>query len=303
MDWALIRDSLITSAVKEDTEAIRVDTEAIRGDTSQIPLIKQDTAQISVLVQEIASLRLQVTVLEQVDRHGGVVLQRFLDDTNSYAETVLDYHVSGGEDSNFELTQSTPRSRTPIQSSEATPADGIHNRDAQTVSHKSIATSQAPYTLEQPDPRLFYEENYPSPPSDVKPSDPSAQHPETSSTPNISMRSPYQEVHNSSSHLPTSGKSLADSIPLALSVVIPAKYSRRDFHPQHPSLPANEEPATPRFTIKGLVAHPKKVPDHAAIERSKLARLRLSPSEREKLDRRMATLIRDTKSVMERLRI
>jgi regulator of replication initiation timing len=78
----LIRD------VKEDTAELKGLSAAIKTDTEQIPGIKQDTSQITSLVQEIASLRLQVSNLEQ--RGDNVVLQRFLAESTTYAESAYD---------------------------------------------------------------------------------------------------------------------------------------------------------------------------------------------------------------------
>ena len=76
--------------VKEDTADIKADTTVIRQDTAQIPSIKHDTSQIADLIEEIALLRSQVADLEQHDRSGGVILQRFLDESTSYAESIID---------------------------------------------------------------------------------------------------------------------------------------------------------------------------------------------------------------------
>lgn len=82
---------LLISAVKEDVADVK-------ADTAQIPSIKQDTAQIEGLVQQIGLLRLQLDSGPMNDakaRH----LQMFLDQSTSYAETVIDaiedeeYHV------------------------------------------------------------------------------------------------------------------------------------------------------------------------------------------------------------------
>jgi ankyrin repeat protein len=61
----------------------------VKADTAQIPSIKQDTAQIEGLVQQIGLLRLQLDSGPMNDakaRH----LQMFLDQSTSYAETVID---------------------------------------------------------------------------------------------------------------------------------------------------------------------------------------------------------------------
>lgn len=86
------------SAVKDDTQDLKVDTKAIKQNTSQIPEIRQDTAD---LLQQLASLRRQIAELERHDGGQGIILQRFLDESTSYAETVtngadLD-ELSGGE--------------------------------------------------------------------------------------------------------------------------------------------------------------------------------------------------------------
>lgn len=73
--------------MKEDTNEIKAQTTAIKADTEDI---KQDTQQISGLVEEIALLRLQVSQLKQENGSAGVTLQRFLDETSSYAESVID---------------------------------------------------------------------------------------------------------------------------------------------------------------------------------------------------------------------
>lgn len=73
--------------MKEDTNEIKAQTTAIKADTEDI---KQDTQQISGLVEEIALLRLQVSQLKQESGSAGVTLQRFLDETSSYAESVID---------------------------------------------------------------------------------------------------------------------------------------------------------------------------------------------------------------------
>lgn len=73
--------------MKEDTTEIKAQTTAIKADTEEI---KQDIRQISGLVEEIALLRLQVSQLKQENGSAGVTLQRFLDETSSYAESVVD---------------------------------------------------------------------------------------------------------------------------------------------------------------------------------------------------------------------
>jgi hypothetical protein len=65
---------------------VKTDTEAIKTDTTQI---KQDASQVESLVQQIGFLRLQLSAASEDDgrtQH----LQRFLDQSTSYAETVVD---------------------------------------------------------------------------------------------------------------------------------------------------------------------------------------------------------------------
>lgn len=75
----------LISAVKDDTQDLKGDTQAIKQNTAQIPEIRQDTAD---LLQQLASLRLQIAELERHDGGQGIILQRFLDESTSYAETV-----------------------------------------------------------------------------------------------------------------------------------------------------------------------------------------------------------------------
>jgi len=72
-------------------------TAAIKADTEDI---KQDTQQIDSLVQEIAFLRLQISQLpvRQESGSAGLTLQRFLDETSSYAESVVDIAELGDVD-------------------------------------------------------------------------------------------------------------------------------------------------------------------------------------------------------------
>jgi hypothetical protein len=65
--------------------AVKDDTKAIKQNTAQISEIRQDTAD---LLQQLASLRIQIAELERHDGGQGIILQRFLDESTSYAETV-----------------------------------------------------------------------------------------------------------------------------------------------------------------------------------------------------------------------
>jgi len=76
--------------VKEETTDIKAETSAIKKDTSEIPSIKQDTIQIASLIQEIGFLRMQVSGLRHEDSNGGILLQRFLDESTTYAESAVD---------------------------------------------------------------------------------------------------------------------------------------------------------------------------------------------------------------------
>ena len=69
--------------VKHDTSDIKDDTNAIRQDTSQIPQIAD---QLAVLNEEIASLKLRLSQEEKIQNP---VLQRFLESSTEYAETVV----------------------------------------------------------------------------------------------------------------------------------------------------------------------------------------------------------------------
>lgn len=89
--------SQLLAAVREDTNEIKAGTTAIKADTEEI---KQDTQQINILVQEIAYLRLQVSQLKRESGSAGITLQRFLDETSSYAESAVDATDLGEVDPN-----------------------------------------------------------------------------------------------------------------------------------------------------------------------------------------------------------
>lgn len=65
--------------------AAKDDTRDIKENTAQIPEIRQDTAD---LLRQLASLRLQTVELERHDGGQGIILQKFLDESTSYAEAV-----------------------------------------------------------------------------------------------------------------------------------------------------------------------------------------------------------------------
>jgi hypothetical protein len=97
---------LIISAVKSEVAEVK-------ADTAHIPSIKQDTSQIDGLVQQIGLLRLQLENIHMKDakaRH----LQMFLDQSTTYAETVIDsiheevgkpYATEGSESDQSEYEQ------------------------------------------------------------------------------------------------------------------------------------------------------------------------------------------------------
>jgi hypothetical protein len=86
---------------------VKTDTTAILDDRAQIPSIKQDTSQIATLVQEIGFLRLQLNEASMHDAKAQQ-MQRFLDESSSYAETVIDEvdQESTGREASFKIAQS-----------------------------------------------------------------------------------------------------------------------------------------------------------------------------------------------------
>jgi hypothetical protein len=97
--------------------AVKDDTKTIKQNTAQISEIRQDTAD---LLQQLASLRLQIAELERHDGGQGIILQRFSDESTSYAETVTngedldELSEDGNEDDSSEDSQHalvTPKKR------------------------------------------------------------------------------------------------------------------------------------------------------------------------------------------------
>ena len=80
----LTATSFLVNSVKKDTRAIRND----------VADIKQNTSQIATLVHEIGLLRLHVSQLEGRGGSGGVLLERFLAESTTYAESVIDIEDS-----------------------------------------------------------------------------------------------------------------------------------------------------------------------------------------------------------------
>lgn len=76
--------------MEKKTTDIKAETSAIKKDTSYIPSIKQDTSQIAGLIKEIGFLRLQVCDRRLEDSDRGIMLQRFLEESSSYAESAVD---------------------------------------------------------------------------------------------------------------------------------------------------------------------------------------------------------------------
>ena len=84
-------------------------------------------------MQEIAALRLQVTVLEHkhdTDGTEAIILQRFLKESTSYAETVLEGNVSSDEGELSEPTLSYPGDHLPAPTHPSVPAQGANFRDS-----------------------------------------------------------------------------------------------------------------------------------------------------------------------------
>ena len=87
---------------------IKADTQAIRDDTAAIPGIKEDTTQILVEIARLQARLPKNVELQGLEGHGlsGFMLQRYLDNLTTYAETT--YDASDGEVEE-ETAPSTPR--------------------------------------------------------------------------------------------------------------------------------------------------------------------------------------------------
>jgi len=87
---------------------IKADTQEIRDDTAAIPGIKEDTTQILVEIARLQAKLPENVGLQGLDGHGssGFMLQRYLNNLTTYAETA--YDSSDGE-LEEETAPSTPR--------------------------------------------------------------------------------------------------------------------------------------------------------------------------------------------------
>ena len=87
---------------------IKADTQEIRDDTAAIPGIKEDTTQILVEIARLQAKLPKNVELQGLEGHGlsGFMLQRYLDNLTTYAETT--YDTSDGE-LEEETAPSTPR--------------------------------------------------------------------------------------------------------------------------------------------------------------------------------------------------
>jgi len=79
----------VLNSIKQSTSEIKSGVAIIKQDTSQIAAIKEDTSQIAAMHHELISLREQISALEAHDGKR-LVLQRFLDQSTAYTESVAD---------------------------------------------------------------------------------------------------------------------------------------------------------------------------------------------------------------------
>ena len=84
-----IEIALSVSAVAMGTN-LQTEATAIKQDTSLLPTISNDVAQISELRTEITALRFQIMQLGQPQTHEGNPLERFLDESVTYAESIVE---------------------------------------------------------------------------------------------------------------------------------------------------------------------------------------------------------------------
>jgi len=96
--------------IKADTQEILNDTSAIKEDTAQISAIREDTSHI---LAEIARLQEKLP-RDGNQRNAGFMLERYLDNLTSYAETVCDTFSDGSDGSR-------PTSRPGSSGGEAVP--------------------------------------------------------------------------------------------------------------------------------------------------------------------------------------
>ena len=115
-----IEIALTVSAVTIGTHVYN-DTQLIQVNTNTIPDIKQDTSQIGDLRTEIMALRFQVMQLGQPQSTNDSPIERFLDESIAYAESVIEVRSTAGSEpypdpsqsfGHVALTQSNPSSDT-----------------------------------------------------------------------------------------------------------------------------------------------------------------------------------------------
>lgn len=89
--------SLLIKSIKQDTEQIKRDTSAIRDDTKLVPEIKEDTSQIKELLVKIHAQAPRSTE--------NYMLSRYLSESITYAESVINGSVGDKYDEDQELYQ------------------------------------------------------------------------------------------------------------------------------------------------------------------------------------------------------
>lgn len=274
--------------MKEDTEAIKADTAVIRGDVSQIPLIKEDT---ETLVQEIAALRFQVTVLTQSD---SIVMQRFLDDTNSYAETVLGENNSENEDERSDSGVPSSELHQPMRDlkEESRGPQVIPYRQAPAVSEGTVNTE----LLRDSQVRSSKKRGSTT---DVQPTVGSPKievgHSEMASEVQAYLPKPDLASADTPNQATENGNAITDASQLykttARAYAVEPYVVERPKPPQPGSILRDNTIHDSKISQNGFLLFPKKRPDYAAIEASKSARSNLSTSERKNLDKRLELLI------------